>query len=468
MKDVIAECLESLGDLSRWDERVFEVVCKSAASCCSTLLEALDDELAKKRDKGLRMVGERPKTIVTKFGSFTIKRRLYKDKEGTSKFLLDRALGLKPRIQATSSLEATVVRLASKMPFREAATLLEETSGGTLSHQMIHRILQSAGDAWDRSEKLITENLLKDGELLKSKNKYVAHLFVEADGTMINLQRSTKKKAEVKLLVAHEGWESIGKDKWALKDKTILAGLHSAHDTWERFTTTLLGSYRPEVLSRLVMGGDGASWVRGGSELFSDSLYQLDRFHLRRALLRASGNMRIANNVYVLAADGDLCGALSVLETAAGKEPERALDLKKAAAYLRDNAHGLIDYRTRLKDATDDMRGLGAIESNIDKILANRMKKRGMAWSLKGAHHMAKVIQMLINGAPNEEPITPYAKANTTQLRKALTTVKRTFNQDSGAWLAARMPALLGPHQGRPWVKALRDMAHVTPAGMQS
>lgn len=119
-----------------------------------------------------------------------------------------------------------MIKLASEMPFRQAAKTLEETSGGILSHQMIYRILQTTGEAFDDSEKKITKSLIENGELPRSKNKQPTHLFVEADGAMISVQRNQHKKAEVKLVVAHEGWGEIAKDKWSLKNKTILAGLH--------------------------------------------------------------------------------------------------------------------------------------------------------------------------------------------------------------------------------------------------
>lgn len=40
---------------------------------------------------------------------------------------------------------------------------------------------------------------------------------------------------------------------------------------------------------------------------------------------------------------------------------------------------------------------MGAIEGNIDKILANRSKKRGMSWSKAGALYLAKIGQKIIN-----------------------------------------------------------------------
>ena len=43
-------------------------------------------------------------------------------------------------------------------------------------------------------------------------------------------------------------------------------------------------------------------------------------------------------------------------------------------------------------------RTLGVWDSNGDKLTANRMKKRGMSWSIRGANRMAKTIQLCRNG----------------------------------------------------------------------
>lgn len=464
MKDVIAQCLESLSDLTKWDEEVFKVVCGISCGVSAALLEAIDDELVKDRSKGLRIISRRSRTIVTKYGNFKIRRRMYRDGSGRGRFLLDEALGLIPGSQATASLQATVLKLAAVMPFRQAAATLEETSGGVLSHQMIHRILQSTGAAIDAREKSVTNSLIQDGELPESQNKKVARLFVEGDGTFINLQRQDKRKAEVKLVTTHEGWEQVGKNKYKLKDKTVLAGLDASDATWDRFTANLLKTYSPEVLSHLVIGGDGASWIKAGASLFAGSYYQLDRFHLRRAMLRGTGNMTSAAKAFGLAANGDTKGAIAVLEGLAARAPKKEPELSKAANYLRSNTAGLVDYRRRIPNPNQEMRGLGAIESNIDKVLANRMKKRGMAWGYTGAHHMAKVIQMLANGESAGYRLHEIQEKITKPIRRS---ISASLEADPAAWLASRMPALAGPHQGRPWVKALRNLSHLRTAETQ-
>lgn len=97
----------------------------------------------------------------------------------------------------------------------------------------------------------------------------------------------------------------------------------------------MLETYHPRALSSLVIGGDGASWVKSGTEVFEGSLYQLDRFHLRRALLRASGKMAALKSIYTLATRGNLKQMLLMLEKEGRQEPNKKGDVKKWLPILK-------------------------------------------------------------------------------------------------------------------------------------
>ena len=47
--------------------------------------------------------------------------------------------------------------------------------------------------------------------------------------------------------------------------------------------------------------------------------------------------------------------------------------------YVEKNVVAGMDWRNRVSDAPADARSLGTMESNGDKLTANRMKKRGMS-----------------------------------------------------------------------------------------
>jgi hypothetical protein len=58
----------------------------------------------------------------------------------------------------------------------------------------------------------------------------------------------------------------------------------------------------------------------------------------------------------------------------------------------------------------DGLRGLGAIEGNVDKLIAERLKKRGMSWTKQGADRMARLISLREMGKLNtwiERPSKP-------------------------------------------------------------
>lgn len=112
----------------------------------------------------------------------------------------------------------------------------------------------------------------------------------------------------------------------------------------------------------ILIGGDGATWIKeGAKDYFPNSLYQLCPFHLKRKLIQPlSYNRKRKSEISSLLSEG-------------------------------------INAVDRLKEAGLPVDTMGAIEGNIDKILANRFKKRGMSWSPSGALNLAKVGQLIIN-----------------------------------------------------------------------
>ena len=65
------------------------------------------------------------------------------------------------------------------------------------------------------------------------------------------------------------------------------------------------------------------------------------------------------------------------------------------------------------------------MESNIDKVLANRFKKRGMRWSKKGARNLAKIIIADRNNSLENKLHKINWEFKTEDLKKAYNTVQR-------------------------------------------
>ena len=112
-------------------------------------------------------------------------------------------------------------------------------------------------------------------------------------------------------------------------------------------------------------------------------------------------------------------------------------EIMRLRGYLIANCYGLRDYR--LEVTGDGLRGLGAIEGNVDKVVANRMKKRGISWTIKGAQRMTRLIQM----GQLHSQITCIDKSTDSQLPEIKINRRKTsLEKDTGAWLEAGLLAL--------------------------
>ena len=121
----------------------------------------------------------------------------------------------------------------------------------------------------------------------------------------------------------------------------------------------------------MVVGGDGADWIRNGASYFKRSHFQLD----------------------------------------AGKVVD----------YILNNHRGLAEYRLKEQFSDQQLRSLGAAEGNVDKSIANRIGKRGMAWTKLGARRMTRVLEAERNGVlENYLPKRTVASSRRKALRRVL------------------------------------------------
>lgn len=447
-----------------WENQVYNHMCHQAQTLSILLLERMDDQLMENRESGLRLVGFRKRWVVTMFGTVHLKRRLYRDKQGNGRFLLDEAIGLAKRSPLSLKVRELSVLLACHMPFGKCEALLHMMLPAGVSHTTIHRqVSRIAGPALDKENREVAE-AFKQGRLPQTGSRRVPCLFVEGDGVNIALQREKERRAEIKAGIAYEGWEPVGSPgRYRLKGKTPYMGLMNGDRFWDGFSLVLGRKYDLGSIKHIVVGGDGAGWVKHGAEAMG-GYYQLDRFHLRRELLRAlKGDVETANRVYRACLIGDVALADKLIlqqQGLAGKEGAR--DIARVRSYIINNISGLKDYRLRLDEGQAyGLRGMGAMESNVDKMVANRMKKRGMSWTRTGAARMSRLILMSLWGDVHSWPACyekdkplPLVKPGRASKPRHADTVHYYNRVNAG------LPSLSGPHASRPWAKVLKSLAY--------
>lgn len=443
-----------------WEATIFEAACAGAREHAQRLLEALDEVLAAKREGDLVIEGFRSRTVLTRFGPVRVRRRLYRVQgRKRYRFLLDEALGWSKRKAMSPTLSAIAAELASRVSYREAARVLGQLISQSVGAMSLHRQVQAVGSAIDKAETGAREAVYGQGREPPAGSKVANPLFIEADGLSIALQRETQRRAEVKRVIAYAGTEMVGVDKHGrtrrrLVDKVSYAGIESGREFWES-AYLAIGAQCDLANSSVVVGGDGASWIRGGLDGLKDGLFQLDRFHLARELQRVLGPTgMVAFQAARTRRDGELKALLAQAWRDASQDPHRIRELETLEHYLSSNRDGLVDWTLRAGVASDVH--LGAIESNMDEPLANRFKKRGMSWTIRGAHHMAKLLQLREGGQLPHACRRPAAQPTPRPTGSRRTRGSQTT--PSAPPFQATLVARWGPHANRPWVQALRRL----------
>ena len=187
-----------------------------------------------------------------------------------------------------------------------------------ISHTTIHNLSGKVTDSHIAEEEKEVDALFEDGVIPESKGKVVPYLMVEADGVSVGLQREAERRAEVKVGIAHEGWQKISKERYKLKEKSVYSGIMNGDRFWEGFSLSLAKKYDLSRIGKVIVGGDGASWVKEGAELLG-GLYELDRFHLKRALHQGLANDPLVAEIYQAAITGEIDKVDRLLVKAQGK-----------------------------------------------------------------------------------------------------------------------------------------------------
>lgn len=445
-------------NIGEWEGIIYHRMCNLACNMTPELLARIDDELMTQRDPDLKVVGMRERIIITVFGDISIKRRLYRDAKGGSHFLLDEAMGLEKRGHLSPKVKELAALISSHIPFQMTEEILKTILPSGISHTTIHRQVSKLTEPSFRAEEKELEEVYRGGVIPESEGKAVPHLFIEADGTFVALQREKSRRIELKAGIAYEGWRRVGKDRYQLANKTAYSGVMDGGRFWEGFSLTLARKYDLTKIGRVIVGGDGARWVKDGADLLG-GIYQLDRFHLLRALNQTlEGNL--VTEVYRACNTGDITGVDRLLAEAQIRAKahlnDKAGEIARLRGYLLDNAGGLRDYRMEV--AAAGLRGLGAMESNVDKLIANRMKKRGMSWRIRGAQRMARLICLRETGELQSWAANADITIKLSHFQKLQK--KGSLNKtDTGEWLFAGIPAIHGPLD-RPWTYTLRNWAH--------
>jgi hypothetical protein len=445
---------------SEWEEVCYQIGCAVARELANDWLDIMDESLKQSRPKSMKVEKFCKRTLVSRFGEVTVWRRLYRDDKGKYHFLLDEYLNWRPKQEATPSLTAALVDSATKLSFRKASMEAEKYSAGVLSSTTVHRLVQKVSQDAMRTERAEWCDCFKDGSLPPPGRRKVPVLYTEADGVYVHLQREGQQKhCELKSAIAYEGWERLPQkqERYRLVNKKVYCHVNCRGDEsgdgeglnipfWDGAGIEWHKHWDLGYTKLVVLGGD-AQWIDKGVAELGFCIRQLSGFHLARS---CRCGWKEGKAIY----DTIRSGAIWVGEAheRSGKTAQKARD------YVLKRLKKGVDWRKKAESGGLEIpggaRGLGAIEGNEGNLFADRMKDRGMSWTIPGAHHMGKAIQLAYNGDLKH---WSGGKPPGAEVRRAGHSFA-LFQELDNDGVRGMLPALGGPHASRPWVGVLRNM----------
>lgn len=322
------------------------------------------------------------RTLVTRFGEFTFERAYYKNiEENSYVYILDELLDIHKYERIEGNLKGEIL-----VPSRAQAKAAD------FSYQKASNLSSPVAITRESVKKIIRENgAIGNLELETKKKKVVDTIYIEADEDHVALQNGQGKK--MKLIYVYDDRVQVSKGRVELKNKRYFTGEMDPEDMWTEVATYLYRAYDLEKANKIYIAGDGANWIRRGTEFIKDSLYVLDHYHLSKHINTLSTHLENLEEPLCIAEPlWDLCRnnkkefAIELMNLAIKETPSlsKKESMRKAKRTMVNCWEGIINLFGEEKYKC-------SAEGHVSHILSARLSSRPMGWSVVGADEMARM-----------------------------------------------------------------------------
>lgn len=466
------------------EQSVFDTVHDIGRKAMVKALTDVDNALRRSRPKGaLENTGKRERHFLTRLGDVLYERTRYIDKAtGNIRYLLEEKMRISKNQRVSVSRSKMEMAVASLVTYRAAEKDVGMLTGNKRSHEAIRQaVIKESGLIIARQKASIEKARRLGGDIKPSITSDI--VYVESDSTFIRLQRKRKlkrpsrgprkrKSIEVKIGIGYTdkirryaaGW----KESLKLKDKFTYCAIGSGKTFMENLSLIAEERIGLSWAKQVIFGGDGGAYITAGiRDFFVGAIYILCKFHLKRNIKRClASRPDTQDRINRLIRADRIDEALSSLDTLMKRTSDRKQkrSIGELYAYIDQNREGINPLkRIEDKSVRSKVMGAGAMESNIDKFLTHRFKKRGMSWSVKGALGLLKIKEVIANGEwdmwwdrGRDEKII--------ELEPLKVLTAKNFWKEKKDDLPAfevAIPALHGPSRNEPWAKALKEIEDI-------
>lgn len=347
------------------------------------------------------VVRQRDRALLTRCGSIAVSRpHLTCRTCGHTRVPADDALGLPATVRMSPALGALVVAVGTLLPFRDAATLLAETTGIAIAPETVRRQALAAGKALRAAEDAVVAVVARTLEPADPLAIPPGRLTVEVDGVLV---RFLDGWHEVKI-GAVGGWtgERLDAVSYVARRATPEAfGPVLGAEAARRGALEVVGWTGPltgrglAILPEVIVLGDGAVWIwTRTAEQFGRRIEILDYFHAGEHLTtvataifgeRSTASQAWAAEQRTRLREEGVVPVLAALRALEPTSPAAAETLRVERGYLTKNADRMAYPAFR---AAGLPIGSGAVESAAKHVVQQRMKRAGMRWSDAGGDAM--------------------------------------------------------------------------------
>lgn len=477
---------------STLEQSVFDITQVLGRKVMEKALFDIDERLKITRPKGTLMnTGRRAKYFLTRLGDIRYKRTRYIDKTtGKSRYLLEEHLGLE-RNQHISLIRAKIeMFMASISTYRSTEKNVEILTGYRRSHESIRQsVIKEAERILAYQENSIERTRRLEDKVDTAMQTPIAYM--ETDSVFIRRQRSRKRSKshrrriitksrrrkrrsiEVKLAIGYTDkvrrYGSGRGKSLRLKDKFTYTGIENGRAFMEKLSIVAEKRLSLSNVKALIFGGDGGAYISSGiKDYFVNAVYVLSKFHIKRNIKRAlpaKPKAQVLINELIKKDDIDKALRLITRMSIRSKDRKERYQLKELYTYIDQNREG-INPINRIEDKAirNGIKGAGAMESNVDKFVAHRFKKRGMSWSEKGALGLLKVRETIANGEWDSwwlEGRDQKIEISPEPLKQLTSKNFWKEQKDTLPLVEACIPSLQGPDRHKPWAKILRELQDI-------
>ena len=343
-------------------------------------LECIDQSIVEdksnRRKKGLVIERKSDKReIYTQFGPLKFERTYFYDKRNQEyTYLLDKVAGLESYERLSGNVARGLVEHAAESSYGESS---RHVSGGEISRQTVMK-------------KLRLLNGIKT--TVPEERRRVRVLHVEADEDHVAMQDGTN--AIVPLISIHEGIEKRGRRGRCINIHHISSYGKNTEELWLEAVKWIDDAYELDEIEQIYLHGDGAPWIKEGLNWLPRAKFVLDKYHLNRAIIEATGRQKECR--------GDIYSALWDCDKKRFREITRQLYENAVSDNERKRIH---DFRVYIHNHWEAITiyskeacSGSCTEGHVSHVLSSRLSSRPMGWSRPGLKAMAELRAFYSNG----------------------------------------------------------------------